>query len=247
MASSEKKHGESLSLPHNRLAYARYATTYPARLLVRTVADRRGHSPSRLALYRAGKRVGRDAGSGAPSPRMARMACRVARGSPCRGNVLSAVRSAGLRSGRHIAVSHAGGYAALMLCDVPCGLDIERADRDFTKTEERFLAPDERKLLESAGGLSAGIVWCAKEALYKWSGLGRTRLAPRYPRHEDRSGPGNARRNGRRKAHRAESHPASRTAYRLLRRIAPAANRPQSGTPVWRCPFFLLTLSRRNH
>lgn len=95
MASSEKKHGESLSLPHNRLAYARYATTYPARLLVRTVADRRGHSPSRLALYRAGKRVGRDAGSGAPSPRMARMACRVARGSPCRGNVLSAVRSAG--------------------------------------------------------------------------------------------------------------------------------------------------------
>lgn len=152
-----------------------------------------------------------------------------------------------LRSGRHIAVSHAGGYAALMLCDVPCGLDIERADRDFTKTEERFLAPDERKLLESAGGLSAGIVWCAKEALYKWSGLGRTRLAPRYPRHEDRSGPGNARRNGRRKAHRAESHPASRTAYRLLRRIAPAANRPQSGTPVWRCPFFLLTLSRRNH
>ena len=77
-----------------------------------------------------------------------------------------------LRSGRHIAVSHAGGYAALMLCDVPCGLDIERADRDFTKTEERFLAPDERKLLESAGGLSAGIVWCAKEALYKWSGLG---------------------------------------------------------------------------
>lgn len=55
-----------------------------------------------------------------------------------------------LRSGRHIAVSHAGGYAALMLCDVPCGLDIERADRDFTKTEERFLAPDERKLLESA-------------------------------------------------------------------------------------------------
>lgn len=58
-----------------------------------------------------------------------------------------------------------------MLCDVPCGLDIERADRDFTKTEERFLAPDEQKLLESAGGLSAGIVWCAKEALYKWSGL----------------------------------------------------------------------------
>ena len=95
MASSEKKHGESLSLPHNRLAYARYATTYPARLLVRTVADRRGHSPSRPALYRAGKRMGRDAGSGAPSPRMARMACRVARGSPCRGNVLSAVRSAG--------------------------------------------------------------------------------------------------------------------------------------------------------
>lgn len=95
MASSEKKHGESLSLPHNRLAYARYATTYPARRLVRTVADQRGHSPSRLALYRAGKRMGRDAGSGAPSPRMARMACRVARGSPCRGNVLSAVRSAG--------------------------------------------------------------------------------------------------------------------------------------------------------
>ena len=82
-------------------------------------------------------------------------------------------RLASLCTGQENAwVSHAGGYAALMLCDVPCGLDIERADRDFTKTEERFLAPDERKLLESAGGLSAGIVWCAKEALYKWSGLG---------------------------------------------------------------------------
>lgn len=46
-----------------------------------------------------------------------------------------------------------GGYAALMLCDVPCGLDIERADRDFTKTEERFLAPDERKLLGIRGAV----------------------------------------------------------------------------------------------
>ena len=43
MASSEKKHGESLSLPYNRLAYARYATTHPARRLARAVANRRGH------------------------------------------------------------------------------------------------------------------------------------------------------------------------------------------------------------
>lgn len=77
-----------------------------------------------------------------------------------------------LRSGRHIAVSHAGR--------------IRRADalRRSVRTRHRTGGPrlheDGGKVSRSGraevagirGGLSAGIVWCAKEALYKWSGLG---------------------------------------------------------------------------
>lgn len=173
MASSEKKHGESLSLPHNRLAYARYATTYPARLLVRTVADRRGHSPSRPALYRAGKRMGRDAGSGAPSPRMARMACRVARGSPCRGNVLSAVRSAGPAKRK--------AYRRQPRRRIRRADALRRSVRTRHRTGGPRLHEDGGKVSRSGRAEVAGIrgrpvppgiVWCAKEALYKWSGLG---------------------------------------------------------------------------
>lgn len=72
-----------------------------------------------------------------------------------------------------IAVSHTSGYAALLLADRPCGIDIELPTRDFSRATSKFLSNTERKLIETNdSGLqqkTAGTIWCAKECLYKWA------------------------------------------------------------------------------
>ena len=47
-------------------------------------------------------------------------------------------------------------------------MDIEPASRDFSRAESRYTTPSERALSDDP--LWPGIVWCAKEALYKYSG-----------------------------------------------------------------------------
>ena len=47
-------------------------------------------------------------------------------------------------------------------------MDIERKDRDFTVAAPRFLSDEEKTSVSQFGSpLTAGIVWCAKETLYK--------------------------------------------------------------------------------
>ena len=74
---------------------------------------------------------------------------------------------------QQIAVSHTSGYAALLLSDQPCGIDIELPTRDFSHAASRFLSDNERKLIDANdSGLqqkTAGTIWCAKECLYKWA------------------------------------------------------------------------------
>lgn len=72
------------------------------------------------------------------------------------------------RAGVRLSVSHAAGWVALLLADAPCGVDIEPADRDFSRVAQRCLTDDERRL--SASPLWPGVAWCAKEALYKLAG-----------------------------------------------------------------------------
>lgn len=75
-----------------------------------------------------------------------------------------------LRGARFIGVSHTKGYAALMLGDRPCAVDIEPEGRCFAKAAPRFLSDAERGLPMIHGERALGLVWCAKEALYKWYG-----------------------------------------------------------------------------
>lgn len=74
---------------------------------------------------------------------------------------------------KQIAVSHTSEYAALLLSDQPCGIDIELPTRDFSHAASRFLSDNERKLIDANdSGLqqkTAGTIWCAKECLYKWA------------------------------------------------------------------------------
>lgn len=68
----------------------------------------------------------------------------------------------------YVAVSHCPGRVAVCLSPNRCAVDIERADRDFSRAAERFLTPDEAAL--SSDPRWPGLVWCAKETLYKYAG-----------------------------------------------------------------------------
>lgn len=69
---------------------------------------------------------------------------------------------------RRIGVSHGGGYAAVTISDRPCAVDIEPETRNFTRAASRFLSPAEAALGDDPR--TAGVVWCAKETLYKYAG-----------------------------------------------------------------------------
>ena len=66
---------------------------------------------------------------------------------------------------RHISVSHGGGHAAVVISDRPCAVDIESETRRFTRAAAHFLTPAEAALDDDPR--VAGVVWCAKETLYK--------------------------------------------------------------------------------
>lgn len=66
---------------------------------------------------------------------------------------------------RHIGVSHGGGHAAVVISDHPCAVDIEPETRRFTRAAAHFLTPAEAALGDDPR--VAGVVWCAKETLYK--------------------------------------------------------------------------------
>ncbi len=67
----------------------------------------------------------------------------------------------------YIGVSHSRWQAAVCWSPAePCAVDIESADRDFTKVLRRYLSQKET----SAHAEWPCIAWCAKECLYKLAG-----------------------------------------------------------------------------
>lgn len=67
----------------------------------------------------------------------------------------------------HIGVSHCSGYAAVAISENRCAVDIELRSRDFSRAAARYMTPQEAAL--DGGPLTRGIVWCAKETLYKYA------------------------------------------------------------------------------
>lgn len=67
-----------------------------------------------------------------------------------------------------IAVAHCADRVAVCLSPNRCAVDIECADRDFTRAASRFLTPSEAVLADDPHW--PGFVWCAKETLYKYAG-----------------------------------------------------------------------------
>lgn len=66
-----------------------------------------------------------------------------------------------------LSVAHCPGRVVVCLCDEPCAVDVESSERDFRRVLERVASPGERIL--SADPRWPGVLWCAKEALYKYA------------------------------------------------------------------------------
>lgn len=67
-----------------------------------------------------------------------------------------------------LSVAHCPGRVAVAVSEARCAVDIEPAARDFSRVAARCMTAEERALC--ADPLWPGIVWCAKEALYKYAG-----------------------------------------------------------------------------
>lgn len=68
----------------------------------------------------------------------------------------------------HISVSHCRDFVAVAIATKPCGIDVERYDRNFERVISRYMTAEEQSL--SADSHWAAVVWCAKEAMYKMAG-----------------------------------------------------------------------------
>ena len=68
----------------------------------------------------------------------------------------------------HISVSHCADCVAVLLAESPCGVDVERTNRNFERVASRYITPKEQEL--SADERASAAIWSAKEALYKMQG-----------------------------------------------------------------------------
>lgn len=68
----------------------------------------------------------------------------------------------------HISVSHCQDFVAVAIATKPCGIDVERYDRNFERVISRYMTAEEQSL--SVDDHWAAVVWCAKEAMYKMAG-----------------------------------------------------------------------------
>jgi 4'-phosphopantetheinyl transferase len=70
-----------------------------------------------------------------------------------------------------ISITHSGNFAGFMYTsDDSCGIDIELISDRINRIKHKFLGEKENQF-ESLGLKGLYLVWCAKEALYKYYGL----------------------------------------------------------------------------
>ena len=66
----------------------------------------------------------------------------------------------------HVSLTHSYPFAAAMISHSPCGLDIERRDRDLEAVARRYFTPDEKALCADNPDCRTDI-WCRKECWIK--------------------------------------------------------------------------------
>ncbi|WP_298301865.1 4'-phosphopantetheinyl transferase superfamily protein [Hydrotalea sp.] len=76
----------------------------------------------------------------------------------------------------HFSISHCGNYvAAIVSRNERVGIDIEIPQEKIVQISTKFMHPDEFLFVRYGGDLIATttLLWSAKEAMYKWWGLGK--------------------------------------------------------------------------
>ena len=70
-----------------------------------------------------------------------------------------------LNNDSSISISHSKGLVAIIISQQKVGLDIEQISDKPLKLSSKFIAKD---LHENLSKEKATLIWCAKEAIYKW-------------------------------------------------------------------------------
>jgi phosphopantetheinyl transferase len=70
-----------------------------------------------------------------------------------------------LNNFQNISISHSKGLVAILLGNKKVGLDIEQISDKPLKLSSKFIAKD---VYENLSKEKATLIWCAKEAIYKW-------------------------------------------------------------------------------
>lgn len=75
---------------------------------------------------------------------------------------------------RYISISHTQGYAACIVSNLPCGIDIELDLPRIIRIAPKFNLPEELDLIKDDEKYQTRLyqIWCSKEAMYKAFGLG---------------------------------------------------------------------------
>ncbi|WP_018629457.1 4'-phosphopantetheinyl transferase family protein [Niabella aurantiaca] len=74
----------------------------------------------------------------------------------------------------HFSISHCGDYAAAIVSrEQRVGIDIEIPVEKVVSIRHKFMSPSEMELLNPLSMEEYTQVWSAKEAVYKWYGLGK--------------------------------------------------------------------------
>ncbi len=75
-----------------------------------------------------------------------------------------------LNNGKHISISHSKELVAVIFSDKKTGLDIEQISEKSLRIASKFVSA---KNLIKLNKEKATLIWCLKEAIYKWHQKGR--------------------------------------------------------------------------
>lgn len=67
-------------------------------------------------------------------------------------------------------ISHTEGYAGIIKSKQPCGIDLEKVDRDIRKISHKFMQHEETSEFKESHEILK--LWSAKECMFKMYGLG---------------------------------------------------------------------------
>ena len=70
-----------------------------------------------------------------------------------------------LENGKHISISHSKELVAVIISDKKVGLDIEKISEKTLRLSSKFIS---EKNLRNLNKEKATLIWCCKEAVFKW-------------------------------------------------------------------------------